>query len=380
MSVDTLEIVNGGMLTTVQDLGRWGYQRFGVPVSGALDPFALRAANLLVGNQEGAACLEMSVLGPQVRLLADTWIALTGGDLTPMLDGEPIPMWRSVRAGSGSVLSFGGPRDGLRGYLAVAGGIDVPVLMGSRSTYFRASMGGYEGRALKASDVLKATEPSGPYEERSLPKDFPAPAYGHTHEARVVLGPQDAAFTSNGVETLLNSTFKVSKDSDRMGYRLEGPTIEHVSGPDIVSDGSALGAVQVPGDGQPIVLLADRGTTGGYSKIATVISSDIGVFAQAMPGDEVRFKSVTVDDAGSILREQCKVLEGFGVDDTAHEAALSIIVDGEAIEIVDEEGPPLTVNEIPGDGPGEVRRGSATVDGRTFEFEVKVKDLEPSGS
>ena len=380
MSIYTLEIVDGGMLTTVQDLGRWGYQRFGVPISGAMDPFALRAANILVGNEEGAACLEITVLGPLVKLLADTWIALTGGDLTPMLDGEPVPMWRTVAVGSGSVLSFGGPKDGLRAYLAVAGGIDVPVLMGSRSTYFRASMGGYEGRALKASDVLKASEPGGQYEERCLPKDFSPPTYRHTNEVRVVLGPQDAAFTSKGVETLLNSTFKVSMDSDRMGYRLEGPAIEHVSGPDIVSDGTALGAVQVPGDGKPIVLLADRGTTGGYTKIATVISSDIGIFAQAMPGDELKFKAVGVDEAGRILGEQRKVLAGIGVDRTISEATLSVVIDGEAIEIEDEKGVPLTVSEAPGDGGGQVsRRVGATVDGRTFEFEVRVKDLEPSG-
>ena len=377
MSIYTLEIVDGGMLTTVQDLGRWGYQRFGVPISGAMDPFALRVANNLVGNEEGAACLEITVLGPLVKLLADTWIALTGGDLTPMLDGEPMPMWRSVRVGSGSVLSFGGPKDGLRAYLAVAGGIEVPLLMGSRSTYFRASMGGYEGRALKASDVLKASEPSGRYEERCLPKDFPPPTYGHVNEVRVVLGPQDAAFTAKGVETLLNSTFKVSMDSDRMGYRLEGPAIEHVSGSDILSDGTALGAVQVPGDGKPIVLLADRGTTGGYTKIATVISSDIGIFAQAMPGDELQFKSVSVQEAGSILREQRRVLEGIGVDNTISEAALIVVIDGEAIEIEDEKGAPFTIGEAPGDGPGEVpRQIGATVDGRTFEFEVRVKDQE----
>ena len=379
MSMDTLEIVDGGMLTTVQDLGRWGYQRFGVPVSGAMDPFALRAANLLVGNEEGAACLEITVLGPHIRFLTDAWIALTGGDLEPMLDGGIIPMWQSLRVGSGSVLSFGGPIDGLREYLAVAGGIDVPTLMGSRSTYFRASLGGFEGRALKAADLLKASEPNGQYEERCLPKDFLLPTYGHIHEARVVLGPQDAAFTPRGVETLLNSTYKVSMDSDRMGYRLEGPEVEHVSGPDIVSDGTALGAVQIPGDGQPIILLADRGTTGGYTKIATVISSDIGVFAQAMPGDELRFTSVTVEEAQSILREQRKVLEGIGVRDTNPEATLNITIDGEAIEVVNERGAPLTVEDDSNDGHSEARRARATVDGRVFEFEVKVKDLEPSG-
>ena len=193
MSVETLEIIDSGMLTTAQDIGRYGYQRFGVPVSGAMDTFALRTANLLAGNDENAACLEMTVLGPRIKFLSDTWIALTGADLGPMIDGEQVPAWQSIQVSNGSILSFGGVKDGMRGYLAIAGGIDVPLVMESRSTYLKAEIGGLAGRALKAKDVLSSLEVTGGLVERSLSDP---PVYGHEHEVRVALGPQDDEFTS----------------------------------------------------------------------------------------------------------------------------------------------------------------------------------------
>ena len=243
MSIETLEIRDAGLLTTVQDTGRYGYQRFGVPVSGAMDVFALQAANILVGNDEGAAGLEMTVLGPRIRFLADTWIALTGGDLSPALDGEPLPLWRSAQVTKESVLSFQGARDGVRSYLTIAGGIDVPVVMGSRSTYIQGAIGGFEGRALKAGDRLHTLDqdPGAEFVERRLPEHLAVPSYGNIHQIRVVLGPQDQAFTSDGIATFLASKYTISIHSDRIGYRLEGPSIEHVSGPDIVSDGTPLG-------------------------------------------------------------------------------------------------------------------------------------------
>ena len=308
--MDSIEVTDAGLFTTVQDLGRYRYQRYGVPVSGVMDPFALRAANILVGNQEGDAGLEITMLGPRLEFLADTVIAVTGADLGPRLDDQPQAMWQAITIHSGGTLSFAGIRDGARAYLAIAGGINVPLVLGSRSTYTRSQLGGVEGRALKPGDRLPISEnrpfpsPAG----RSLPREQ-VPAYGHSSTLRVVMGPQDDAFTQQGLDTFLSSTFTVTPQSDRVGYRVEGPRIRHKAGADIVSDGVPLGAVQVTGDGMPIVLMADRGTTGGYTKIAAVITADIAGVAQALPGDTLSFRSVTVQEAHQALRQQEAVLQ-----------------------------------------------------------------------
>jgi biotin-dependent carboxylase-like uncharacterized protein len=310
--VKAIEVVDGGLLTTVQDTGRFGYQRYGVPTSGALDLFAVRAANRLVGNDEDAAAIEMTLIGPRLRFLVPATVALTGADLSASLDGRPVPRWQSVLAGAGAVLSFGAAADGMRAYLAVAGGIDVPVVLGSRSTYTRSRLGGVDGRALKAGDLLAiGTErPVLLGGVRKLPDAY-RPAYGHSHALRVVLGPQDDRFTARGIETFLSSSYSVTPQSDRMGYRLAGPRIEHSRGPDLVSDGTPHGAVQVAGDGVPIVLLADRGTTGGYTKIATVIGPDLPMVAQAAPGDTVTFARVDLDAAYAAVREQERRLDAI---------------------------------------------------------------------
>lgn len=297
-------IADGGFLTTVQDLGRVGYQRYGVPVSGAMDPFALRAANLLVGNPEEAACLEITLVGPEVVFAPACRIAVTGGDLGPLVDGLPIPMWQAVDMPSGATLGFAGRRDGLRAYLACSGGIDVPLVLGSRSTFTRSALGGFSGRALQAGDELRLGSAVAEGTPRRRLDRRVVPRYGNEHEVRVMLGPQDDAFTDEGRATFLNSVYRVSPQSDRIGCRLQGPVIAHRAGADIVSDGTAFGAVQVSGDGQPIVLMADRGTTGGYTKIATVISADLMRIGQAAPGDAVRFRAVTLADALDALREQ----------------------------------------------------------------------------
>lgn len=303
--MEIIEVREPGLFTTVQDLGRYGYQRYGVPVSGALDLFALRVANILVGNREGVAGLEVTWLGPKLRFLADTVIALTGADLGPQLNGQPLPMWQAAAVPQGSILSFVGVQVGMRTYLAIASGIEVPLVLGSRSTYTRASLGGLEGRALRAGDRLRTpmTGPEARMAGRQIPREL-VPTYGHHHTLRVVLGPHDDAFTTEGLQTFLSSSYTITPQSDRMGYRLQGPRIEHKAGVDIISDGIPFGAVQVTGDGMPIVLLADRGTTGGYSKIATVISTDIARLAQAAPGDEVSFQTVSVEEAHQLLRQQ----------------------------------------------------------------------------
>ena len=380
MSRQILEIIEPGLLTTIQDRGRYGYQRFGVPVSGAMDTFALRAANLLVRNDQGAAALEMTVLGPRIRFLDDTWFALAGADLSPTLDGVPVVSWQTISAKKDSVLSFQGAQDGMRSYLAVAGGFDVPLVMGSRSTYTKTAMGGFEGRPLKAGDVLSSLDVASDAEfvELKLPEHIQAPTYGHKHQVRVILGPQKEAFTSSGIDTFLNSEYTVTIQSDRMGYRLEGPVIEHVSGPDIVSDGIPLGAIQVPGDGRPIVLLTDRGTTGGYTKIATVISTDIGILAQALPGDTITFQAIAIEDAHAILHDQEAALLALAwAAGVGPPPKLNITVDGEAFEVTDEQGEAITLSgPTTSDNNGWNRHAKATIDGRTYEFDVQIQQAE----
>ena len=306
--MDVAEVVQPGILTTVQDRGRYGYQRYGVPSSGALDEHSLRVANILVGNDEGAAVLELTFAGAALRFLTPTLVSVTGADLGATLNGGPVAQWEAVPVAQDDVLAFEQVRAGMRGYLAIAGGIDVPSVLGSRSTYGRSKLGGVDGRPLQAGDVLRCDPPDNGLRGKKMPRSS-IPDRGHAHEMRVVLGPQDDAFTEEGIRTFLSSTYSVTNLSDRTGYRLEGPAIQHVTGADIISDGIPLGAVQVTGDGMPIVLLADRGTTGGYTKIATVISTDIPKLAQATPGDTVTFNSVTLDDAHRALREREHVLE-----------------------------------------------------------------------
>ncbi len=381
MSTMVFEVIEPGLLTTVQDRGRFGCQRFGVPTSGAMDGFALRAANIIVGNDQGAAGLEMTVLGPQIRFLTDTWFAVTGADLLFTLDGKPVPRWESIRAGEGSVLASEGMHDGMRGYLAFAGGIDVPLLMDSRSTYAKGGFGGFEGRPLRAGDSLGTLPLSlgSTYVQRGLPDDCEVVAYGHQHEIRVVMGPQERAFTAEGTSRLVGSEYAVTAQSDRMGYRLEGPAIRHEVGPDIVSDGSPLGAVQVPGDGSPIVLMADRGTTGGYAKVATVIGTDVGRLAQATPGDTVTFRAVSVSEAHSILREEEAILADMdpAIALASSLGRVSIEVDGEAVPVADESGALISRAASPvHPGNGRNHGVKATVQGHAFEFDVSVREGE----
>jgi biotin-dependent carboxylase-like uncharacterized protein len=313
--MNAIVVLDGGLLTTVQDLGRAGWQRFGVPVSGAMDPWALRAANRLVGNDDGGAALEITLAGPVVRVDGDGVIAVTGADLGACLNGRPLPLWQAVAVRDGAELSFSGRRTGVRAYLAVAGAIDVPAVLGSRSTLTRTGLGGFKGRALAAGDCV----PVGPcpmadrFAGRCLPRDaVPRPGSGRT--VRVVLGPQDDAFTTEGLRTFLSEAFTLMAQSDRVGCRLSGPPIAHRGGADIVSDGTACGAVQVSGDGMPIVLMADRGTTGGYTKIATVATADLAILAQAAPGDRLRFAAIAVDEAQAALRLERAKLDRIGRD------------------------------------------------------------------
>jgi biotin-dependent carboxylase-like uncharacterized protein len=300
--METFEVIQPGPMTTVQDLGRSGYQQYGVPASGAMDGYAYRIGNLLVGNDESAPSLEITLFGCRLRLRHDATVAITGADLAPTLNGNPVPMWETLPVKQGEILAFPRLKSGCRAYLAVAGGINVPKVMGSASTYTRAGIGGFQGRPLRAGDIIHTGQPAGsPRPARVPPKHIPA--YVNQLELRVIPGPQDDYFTDEGIRTFLSSTYTVSAQADRMGYRLEGPRIQRRAKADIISDGIPLGAVQVPGDGLPIILLADRQTTGGYTKIATVISLDISRLAQAKPGDTATFRRIGEDEALKVLHD-----------------------------------------------------------------------------
>jgi biotin-dependent carboxylase-like uncharacterized protein len=334
-----LEVLAGGPQTTVQDLGRPGYLHTGMPPSGAFDSFSLRVANLLVGNNPGGrylvgrdpgdAGLEILLFGCRLRATADHVIAVTGGDLTPTLNGAPLPMWQAVVIRAGDEITFRASRAGVRAYLAIAGGIDVPTFLGSRATNVRAAVGGVEGRALQPGDRLQIGKPARDASELdgcSWP-EAARPALGAPWTVRVVLGPQDHLFQSESVEAFLAVDWKLSPISDRMGCRYIGPKLDFLPRPDylieqagsdpsnIVDDGTPLGGIQVPSGLEPIVMGADVPSFGGYAKIATVISSDIGVVGQGKPGDIVGFRAVSVAEAEEIGLAREALLSESTVDE-----------------------------------------------------------------
>ena len=300
----SITVLNPGLLTTVQDMGRTGYQQFGVSVSGVMDPRATSIANILVGNQEGEAVLECTMLGPQLRFDAANCIAITGGDLGPTLDGKPIPNYCAVSVEAGQVLRFTGPKTGCRAFIAFAGGLDIPVVMGSRSTYMKAKIGGLEGRKLAKDDVIAFRAPKTQLKNMKDRNLYPEFVPRDVYTVRVVMGPQDDAFTDAGVKTFLSETYTVTPEFDRMGCRLEGAVVEHKESGDIISDGIAFGAIQVPSAGKPIIMLADRQTTGGYTKIANVITADFRIIGQLKAGDKVRFEKVSIAHAQDALLTQ----------------------------------------------------------------------------
>jgi biotin-dependent carboxylase-like uncharacterized protein len=300
-------VEDAGPLTTVQDLGRPGHLRVGIPASGPMDREAFLLANRLIGNADNAAGLECTLIGPRLAFTDERLIAITGADMAPLLNGAPAPTWQGLPVRAGDVLRLGPARSGVRAYVAVAGGIDTPPVLGSRATYVRGRLGGVEGRALRRGDRVPLGPPTAARPRRVPPER--APAYGGEPEVAVVLGPQDDRFTARGIAALFEAPYEMSPQNDRMGARLRGPFIEHSRGHDIISDGVALGGIQVVGDGQPIVLLADRQSTGGYTKIGTVCSFDIGRIAQTRPGGRIRFRRVTVAEAHAMLRQSRRALD-----------------------------------------------------------------------
>lgn len=306
-----IRVLKGGMLTTVQDLGRTGYQSQGFGVSGVMDVRSFKIANLLLDNPENEAVLEFTLMGPILEFTSETIIAITGGDFQPAVNGKPVQMYTALYMHKGDILEFKGCRTGSRGYIAFSSYLDVPVVMGSRSTNIKCQIGGFKGRKLLDGDYLGFR-----IKRRYLPyflsRNLDLDEFDQEEVTlRVVMGPQDKKFTKAGRETFLREEYTVTSEFDRMGCRLEGPFIAYKETADIISDGIALGSVQVPSHGKPIVLLADRQTTGGYAKIATVISVDIPKLVQRKTDHKIRFEAVSVEEAQQLLLEEVKELDSF---------------------------------------------------------------------
>ncbi|MBW3622225.1 MAG: biotin-dependent carboxyltransferase family protein [Armatimonadetes bacterium] len=313
-----IQVTHRGLWTTLQDLGRDGFQQYGVIVGGAMDTFALRAANLLVGNDEGEAALEITMQGPTLRFEGDAWIAVCGGRLNPTVSGQPLQEWRPARVRSGETLKFGAATEGCRAYLAIAGGFDVPPVMGSRSFYARAGIGGVGGQPLKDGDRLHLRSSDSPPPEgiAALPEGEPLsqpdweigsevrPDYRSLSSVRVLPGSEFQRFTQESRRSFFDSPFQVTSQSDRMGYRLSGPPLTLDEPLELLSEAVSPGTVQVTPEGHPILLMADAPATGGYPKIAHVITVDLPLLAQAKPGESVRFLAVSLTEAQDLYRRR----------------------------------------------------------------------------
>jgi antagonist of KipI len=307
-----VHVIKPGMLTTVQDLGRWGYQALGVPVAGPMDSCSHRLANAMVGNLANAATLEVTLVGPELEFEDECLVAVAGAQFEATLDGRSVPLAEPLIVSRGSTLRFGRRLRGTRAYVAISGGISTPLTLGSRATHLISTMGGVEGRALQAGDRLPLGGAVGDglktvrYRPKKGMAPFPLPD-GHT-SLRVLPGPQAEYFTPEALNALQSAPYRVATNSDRMGFRLEGPPLTHARSADIISDATALGALQVPASGRPILLMADRQTTGGYPKIATVITADISSAGQLGPGDTISFALCSEREALSALIAQERAL------------------------------------------------------------------------
>jgi antagonist of KipI len=313
-----VHVIRPGLLTTVEDLGRRGYQRYGVTVGGAMDKTAARLANTLVGNPENAAVLEATLHGPDLRFEGDVLVAICGGDLAATVDGAAVPMWRPVWVRKDATIEIGHARTGCRAYVAIAGGIDVPLVLGSRSTYLRANIGGHEGRALKggdslpigtagaaALDTLQQLLPLDPARVMSPARwnaESYAPHYTDHPTVRVIGGMEFDWLAVHSQRALFDTAFEITPQSDRMGYRLAGPILELAEPREMFSGPVCAGTIQVPKSGQPILLLADCATTGGYPRVAHVITVDLPLVAQAKPGSRLRFQKITLEEAHMLYR------------------------------------------------------------------------------
>ena len=324
-----MRVISPGVLSLIQDVGRRGFQRFGVSVSGAMDPDSLLLGNRLVGNQLDFAAVEVTFGGAEFAFDEDAFIAITGADLSATIDGTPVPLWESFLAPANSSLSFGAPVRGLRAYLCVAGGITSAPVLGSRSTHVASGIGGNDGGPLKAGDELPVGPAPDVRDQLRVPMDL-IPGIESSITVHVVPGPQEDAFTAGGVGTFYGSGYAISDRSNRQGVRLEGPEIAAVNERyDIVSDAVVFGSIQVPGDRKPIILLADRQTTGGYPKIGTVATVDIPKLAQAQPGSTIRFERTEVGAAQTAARDRRRQLTQNPLEDASPARLFSFNVQGQ---------------------------------------------------
>jgi antagonist of KipI len=319
----SLEIIKPGLLTTIQDTGRYYFRKQGIVVSGAMDTFSLRIANLLVGNAQEEAALEITFSGPEIRFTQAQLIAITGTLQTPCIDKKPVSLWKPVYVRAGSLLTFDSPRRGCRAYLAVAGGLDVPKIMGSYATYLQAKVGGWQGRSLQTGDIIRYKHPAGYRQitievlEKSSERFKPAKwglASAYQLEVqqepmiRVVKGPEYEHLTEESRRALWNELFHVSTRSDRMGYRLEGMSLLLKQPVELISSAVSFGTIQLPPKGNPIILMADHQTTGGYPRIAQVISADLPVLAHISPQQKIRFKEVSLEEAQELYYQRESII------------------------------------------------------------------------
>jgi len=302
-----IQVQEPGLFTTVQDLGREGFGPFGVSASGAADALSLRIGNRMVGNAEGAAGLEMTLLGGTFLFPEGAVGTLAGSDFGASLDGKPVELWTAFEARPGQTLRLGPTRSGARCYLCVRGGIEVEPFLGSASTHILSGLGGHEGRALRKGDVLNIGSASGSARGRSLNAKA-VKKLSPRRVLRVTTGPQSDWFPESARKIFYESTYRVAEESNRMGIRLQGAAISATSGGEMISEGVALGAVQIPEGGLPIILFVEQQTTGGYPKIANVISADFHSLGQLRPRDEIRFEQVDLETARALLAEQEKLL------------------------------------------------------------------------
>ncbi|GEK60245.1 hypothetical protein CHL76_16080 [Marinococcus halophilus] len=307
-----------GLFTTVQDTGRSGYQYLGVPVSGAMDMYAFQIGNALCGNYLTAAGLELTLMGPTLAFHEEAVIAVTGGNLQPEINNKAIPMWATRKVYEGDELSFNGPAQGARAYICIAGGIDVPVVLGSRATYTKAGIGGLEGRELESGDKLYQAEgrPAPTPFERRLSSAL-VPVYEKQQTLRVVEGPEFNQLTAEAEQILLQESYVVTQEADRMGIRLEGTEVFIQKDGGIISDGVGFGTVQLASNGRPMVLMADRQTTGGYARVLNVISADLSKAAQLQPKASIKFERVSLKEAHEAFKQQHRSIEDvyFAVND-----------------------------------------------------------------
>ena len=302
--MNRVRVIRPGMLTTVQDLGRWGSQENGVPVAGPMDEYSHRLANRLVGNAPTAAALEVTLIGPELDVAADVICAVAGAEFALSIGGTRVPCHEAFLLRAGQPLKFGERRKGARAAVAFRGGIAVEPVLGSRATSVFSAMGGVNGRALKAGDLLPMGDDAATSPSTARGVALPMQSGGAT--LRVMAGPHEDFFARTAYDTLFGTRFTVTPASNRMGYRLEGWPLEHAGRADILSDATPLGSIQVPASGQPILLMADRQTTGGYPKIATVISADMPLAGQLSPGDWVEFRACTRQQAVEALRDRMR--------------------------------------------------------------------------